>query len=371
MSPILSFNLLISLGIGFLIVYYIIPFIIKVARVKKLFDVPNERSATQKVVPTLGGVAILLGFFVSLILCSGKADIDDLKYLLAAVIVMFGVGLKDDLLGTSALRKLSVELAVAFGLVVLGNYRLTNLHGLLGIDQTGLLFGVILSVVAIVGIINAFNLIDGIDGLAAGTGILISLTYGTWFLLAGDLLYAIACFSLAGSLGAFFLYNVFGRVNKIFMGDTGSLIVGVIVAVFTIHFNEFVPSTETLREGLPAISLAIMIVPVIDTIRVFGIRIIQKKSPFSPDMNHIHHQLLRLGYSHLKSSIIIIASNGVMILIAFGLIDVIGNNILFLFIFLAGIFLANIPSEVLKCKEKKRQQNSGIEAKDELLLAEK
>ena len=364
----ITITILYSLAIGFSIAFFIIPFIIKVARVKKLFDIPNERSATRQVVPTLGGVAILLGFFISVLISSGKYNIDDLKYLFAATFVMFGVGLKDDLLGTSAMRKLVIELSVALGLVILGNLRITNLHGLLGIEQMGYFSEIILSVIAFVGIVNAFNLIDGIDGLASGTGILISLTYGIWFLNAGDYLYMIACFSLTGSLFAFFLYNVFGNTNKIFMGDTGSLLVGTILAVFTIHFNGFIPVSDGMEEGLPAISLAIMIVPVIDTLRIFVIRILKKKSPFSPDMNHIHHQLLRLGYSHLKSSLIIISINAIFILLALSFIHTLGNNLVFLITLGLGFFIANIPLEIVKLRERNRSRLRKTGNKTELLI---
>jgi len=364
----ITITILYSLAIGFSIAFFIIPFIIKVARVKKLFDIPNERSATRQVVPTLGGVAILLGFFISVLISSGKYNIDDLKYLFAATFVMFGVGLKDDLLGTSAMRKLVIELSVALGLVILGNLRITNLHGLLGIEQMGYFSEIILSVIAFVGIVNAFNLIDGIDGLASGTGILISLTYGIWFLNAGDYLYMIACFSLTGSLFAFFLYNVFGNTNKIFMGDTGSLLVGTILAVFTIHFNGFIPVSDGMEEGLPAISLAIMIVPVIDTLRIFVIRILKKKSPFSPDMNHIHHQLLRLGYSHLKSSLIIISINAIFILLALSFIHTLGNNLVFLITLGLGFFIANIPLEIVKLRERNRSRLRKTGNKTQLLI---
>ncbi len=365
-------NIFFSLTIGFSIAYFSIPIIIRIARVKKLFDVPNERSATKIVVPTLGGISILIGFVISLLIASGKVNIDCLKYLFAAIFVMFSVGLKDDLIGTSAVRKLLIELAVAFGLVLLGNYRLTDLHGLFGIGQTGYIFGTILSVIALVGIINAFNLIDGIDGLASGTGILVSLTYGVWFLNAGDPLYTIACFSLAGSLGAFFLFNVFGKTNKIFMGDTGSLILGTILAVFTIHFNEFIPADSNVMEGLPALSLAIMIVPVIDTLRVFAIRIYRRRSPFRADMNHIHHQLLRIGLSHLNSTLLIILINGLIIILALSIINVLGNNFTFLMILGLGFFLGNLPFEIIKYREKRSATAGESEnSRDHLLPDEK
>ena len=345
----LHLNIFFSFAISFTIVYFVIPKIIKVSRIKKLFDVPNHRSAAKHIVPTLGGIAIMAGFVISTIISSNYYNINDLKYLFAAIITMFVIGLKDDIIGISAKKKFYFQALIAIYLVLLGNYRITNLHGIFGIQEIGYVAGVILSIVAIVGIINAFNLIDGIDGLAGGVSLLTSLVYGFWFLYAGDIVYALACFSLAGSLIAFLLYNVFGKTNKIFMGDTGSLLLGTIMAFMNIHFNEFIPALETVPKGLPAISLAIIIVPVIDTIRVFIIRISQKRSPFSPDMNHIHHSLLKLtGGSHLAASSIIIAVNGLIILLSFLLIGELGNNLLFILLLVLGFVLAGIPANIMK-----------------------
>ena len=291
----------ISLALSFTIVFFLVPKIIKVSLIKNLFDVPNHRSAAKRAVPSLGGISIMAGLVISTIVATNKYDINELKYLFAGIILMFLIGLKDDVIGLSPKKKLGIQIITAIYLVLLGNYQITNLHGLFGINETGFAAGSILSVVAIVGIINAVNLIDGIDGLASGVGILISGVYGLWFLNSGDVIYAIIGFSLAGSLFAFFIYNVFGNSNKIFMGDTGSLILGMTVAVLTIHFNEPKIGNLYASYDLPAISLAIVIVPVIDTLRVFIIRISQKKSPFSPDMNHIHHNLIRLTDDHLSA----------------------------------------------------------------------
>lgn len=348
-----TLNILLSVTMSFTIVFFIIPGIIKASIARKLFDVPNTRSAAKRAVPTLGGIAILAGFIVGMVVSSGRFSIDELKYLCASLVIMFVIGINDDIMGSSARRKLAIELVVACYLVIIGNHRFTDLHGILGINQIGYMSSVILSVFAIVGIVNALNLIDGIDGLASGVGILISIVYGLWFLNAGDFLYALTCFSLAGSLTAFFIYNVFGTVNKIFMGDTGSLIVGTVVAVMTIQFNEYQTVMNFVGHGLPAISLAIMIVPVVDTIRVFTIRIMTKKSPFAPDMNHLHHNLLRLTRSHLKSSLIIIGTNGILVLLAFDLIDLFGNNFLFFSLLFSGLILADIPVWILRWKEKK------------------
>jgi len=354
-------NIFLSLALSFSIVYFIIPKIIKVSKIKKLFDVPNHRSAAKHIVPTLGGIAIFAGFRLSQVISLNSFNTNDLKYLSAGVLVMFLIGLKDDIIGISAKAKLIVQLLVAFYLVILGNYQITNLHGIMGIHEIEYFSGILLSVFVIVGIINSLNLIDGIDGLSSGIGIVISAVFGLLFLTAGDYIYALTCFSLTGSLIAFFLYNVFGHANKIFMGDTGSLILGVIVAAITIHFIEFTPLSNTATLGSSAIALSIIIVPVIDTLRVFMIRLSQKRSPFSPDMNHIHHNLLKLtGGHHLAASSIIIAANAMIILISFILIEEIGNNLLFMLLLVLGFILASIPAYTVKWQGK----NAPMEEKE-------
>lgn len=353
--------LFLSLAISFTIVYFVIPKIVKISRIKKIFDVPNHRSAAKQIVPTLGGIAIIAGFAIGLMVSSNNFNINELKYIFVSIIVMFLIGLKDDIIGLAAKKKLFVQVAVAIYLVTLGNYRITNLYGILGIEEISYLVGAILSVVAIVGIINAFNLIDGIDGLAGGIGLLISLVYGLWFLNAGDLIYALTCFSLAGSLIAFLLYNVFGNTNKIFMGDTGSLVLGTIIAILTIHFNIYQPDPNIAKHGLPALSIAIIIVPLVDTTRVFFIRILQKRSPFSPDKNHIHHNLLQLnGDNHLVTSFIIITVNGLIILFSFLYIDQIGDNLMLIILLILGFLLAGIPSGILKWRKKEEKENKSI-----------
>lgn len=361
----IQLNVFLSLAISFSIAFFIIPKVIKVSRIKNLFDVPNHRSAAKQVVPTLGGIAIYAGFRISQIISTNSFNTNELKYMSAALLVMFLLGLKDDIIGISAKAKLVVQLIIAIYLVTLGHYVITNLHGILGVHEISYLAGAIISVIIIVGIINALNLIDGIDGLAAGTGILISSVFGILSLYAGDFVYALTCFSLTGSLIAFAIYNVFGKTNKIFMGDTGSLILGVLIATLTIHYNEFTPSIHQALFGIPAISLAIIIVPIIDTIRVFAIRISQKKSPFTPDMNHIHHQLLRLTGNHLIASLIIVSVNALLILMSFALIDVLGNNILFFLLLTIGFILASIPYWILKYQNK----NSEVEKESKSIFA--
>lgn len=340
----LHMEIFISLAFSFTITFFIVPAIIKVAREKHLFDEPNHRSAAKEPIPNLGGIAIMAGFIIAMIVATDHFNINEFKYYFIAVITLFLIGLKDDLIGISARKKFIVQFAVALYLVFMGSLRITNLHGILGINEIGFWSGSILTIFLIVGLVNAVNLVDGIDGLAGGLGLQSSLVFGFWFLNNNDFIHALLCFSLAGSLIAFLLYNLFGHKNKIFMGDTGSLILGVILSILVIRFNELQLTGLEQNHGLPALSLAIVIVPIVDTLRIFSVRLLKGKSPFKPDMNHVHHHLLKLTQSHLIASLLIIISNALLIIFAFSIIDYIGNSALFFLLLTLGFIMAAIPS---------------------------
>lgn len=356
----IQFYILLSLTIGFVIVSYAIPRIIFISNQKKLFDVPNERSAAKKITPTLGGIGIFAGFYISMTITLNNFDFHHLTCLLLASVCMFLTGLKDDLIGMSARKKLFFQVITASYMIFLGGLRITHMHGILGLEELDMLSSSLITLLAITGIVNAYNLIDGIDGLASGVGILISIVFGTLFIKAGQYDYAIVAFSLTGSLVAFFFFNVFGRVNKIFMGDTGSLTLGIVFAFLTIRFLELPESSHAVI-GSPAIALAIMIVPIVDTLRVMAIRISQKRSPFSPDMNHIHHQLLRLtAGNHLHSSLIIIVSNFTFIIFSSLFIEVTGNNVMFMLILALGFALAYVPVMANKWNKQRHQEQDSV-----------
>jgi UDP-N-acetylmuramyl pentapeptide phosphotransferase/UDP-N-acetylglucosamine-1-phosphate transferase len=210
-------------------------------------------------------------------------------------------------------------------------------------------------------IINSFNLIDGIDGLASGLAMLAASAFGIWFFVAGNTQFSILSFALVGSLAGFFIYNVFGHRHKLFMGDTGSLIIGLVISALVVKFNEFNIDSSVLYavDAAPVLSFAIIIVPLVDTLRVMTIRILNKKSPFTADNNHIHHRLLELVPSHLKVTLIIVAANTLIIALAFLLnklsLDI---NIQFILVLVAGIILSFIPSVILKIKSVEKIKNS-------------
>ena len=344
--------LLISFFTALCISLYAIPVVIRVAKSLKLLDKPNDRSASDTPIPTLGGIAIFLSFvFASTIGLSGN-ELPELIYIIVAITLMFFVGLKDDILTLPAIKKLIAQIIAAGVIVFLAKLRFTNLHGFLGVGEIGTFFSVVLTVFVIIVIINAFNLMDGIDGLAAGLSMMIAAVFGVWFFISGHIQFAILCISLIGAIAGFFYYNMYGKENKIFMGDTGSLVLGTIMSIIVIHFNELnIDQTIPFAvASTPAVSFAILIYPLADTIRVMTIRLLQLKSPFNADKNHLHHRLLTLGFSHKKATYTIIATNVLFLIPVFALHHI-GVIQLMIFILFFGGLLFVIPAYFIHKKK--------------------
>jgi UDP-N-acetylmuramyl pentapeptide phosphotransferase/UDP-N-acetylglucosamine-1-phosphate transferase len=262
----------------------------------------------------------------------------------------------------SARRKLIGELVGIAAMIFFGNFRLTNLHGFFGVHEISYLASILLTFFVTVVIINAINLIDGIDGLAAGVGMLVSLFFGIYFTLTGNEQLSVVAFSLLGALVPFFIYNVFAKRGKIFMGDAGALVLGVVLAALTISFNE-VNILKTLPYhivNVPMVSICILVLPMFDTIRVFTIRIFNKKSPFSPDKNHLHHMFLALGYNHKQATGILLLIN--IVYIGLGLLF--QNTSQFFFftvIFLSCILWSEALRITIKSREKVRENRCNKE----------
>lgn len=324
---------------------YAVPIVIRVAHSLKLLDNPNERSAANCPIPTLGGISIFLGFIFTSTVATSAYELPELVYIIMAVTLMFFVGLKDDILTLSPWKKLTAQIISAAFIIFLAKIQFTNLHGFLGIGEMGTVPGIILTFFAIIVIINAFNLMDGIDGLAAGLSMLAAAIFGSWFFISGHIEYAIISFSLLGAIAGFFYFNVYGKENKIFMGDTGSLVLGTIMSVIVIQFNEFnIDLTRPFAlASAPAVSFGILIYPLADTLRVFVIRALQYKSPFVADKNHLHHRLLTLGFSHKRATFTIIVMN-ILFIIPIIALNHLGVFRLMGFITLFGGILFMIPA---------------------------
>ncbi len=309
--------IIISIAVSFIITYLVIPQIAQVAREKRLFDEPNYRKLNKKVIPTMGGLAIFIGFTVSSILVMRQQVLPEVSFIFVASLIMLFMGLKDDMVTIPAKKKFLIQMGTAALLVTLGDFRIDYLYDLFSIGELPVWGSILLSFLIFLFLINAFNLIDGIDGLAAGLGCFISGLLGSWFLLSGHLPYAILSGALCGSLLAFLRFNLPNGKNKIFMGDTGSLLIGVLISVIVIKYlnlNLYAPN-EVYFGQAPLFALALLIVPATDTARVFIIRLSGGKSPFTPDMNHIHHILIKSGLSHREaSSFLILYTIGFLLL---------------------------------------------------------
>ena len=305
------FAILLGFITAFTLTYLAIPSIIGVAKVKKLYDSPNARSAHDEPTPSLGGIAIFAGAICGIILWAPVQTFGMLQYVLAALVIIFLIGVKDDLIPLSPTKKLFGQILAALILVYKSHVKITSFYGVLGVYDLPELLSFVLSVLVIVGIINAFNLIDGINGLAGSIGLLACVTLGAWFFITGFMEFAVLAFSLTGALTAFLKYNF--TPARIFMGDTGAMLIGTVCAVLAIKFvemNAAIPPGALLKfNSAPAIAIAVLILPIFDTLRVFTHRLRRGQSPFHPDRSHIHHQLLDAGLTHMQATAVLVGLN--------------------------------------------------------------
>ena len=309
-------DVLLTASVSFIITFLAVPVILQVAEQKKLYDIPDERKVHTRPVASLGGVGIFGGFLLAALLSIQGYLNPEFQYFFAAALVIFFLGLKDDLMILSASKKFIGQIIAASILIHLGGIRLDSMYGLFGFDQLPEGFGLALSYLTIIVVINSFNLIDGIDGLAASLGILTMLVFGTYFYAVEYQAYALLSFAMAGSLGAFMIFN--HHPAKIFMGDSGSLMIGLVNAILVIKFINVAhdPLVALPVSSSVAIGFAILIVPLLDTLRVFAIRILKGRSPFTPDRNHVHHLLLDHGLGHAAVTFTCVGINVAFILLA-------------------------------------------------------
>lgn len=349
---------------AFCITFMAIPSIIRVANLKNLYDEPCSRKSHLNRIPTLGGLAIFAGLIFSVTFWSNQSQILELQYILSAIIILFFLGLKDDIVDLVAYKKLIGQFLAAFILVHYADIRLTTFYGLFGIADIPLWASYSLSLFTIIVITNSYNLIDGVNCLAAFIGILSSLCFGTWFLLKGSNQFAILSFALIGSLCAFVYFN--RSPARIFMGDTGSLILGLITSILAIKFietNRFMPRDAEYKVlAVPVVTIAILIIPLFDTFRVFLIRLVEGRSPLSADRNHIHHILLDLGYSHMQTSFILVAVNSAFVFASYYFQGIKGEYMLF------GILLSALALSTMANQARRRKKNFNPEKSTKVLF---
>lgn len=336
------FDVLLSVATSFTITFLAIPVIITVAERKKLFDIPDERKVHQTPIPSLAGLGIFAGFIIACLLAIQFQLSPEFQYYLAAALVIFFLGLKDDILVISPIKKFIGQVLAAFLIIYKGGIQIKSMHGFLGITgELPEMFSLILTYFTVIVIINSFNLIDGIDGLAGSLGLMAAIIFGIYFLQANMVAYSVLSFSLAGSLTAFLIFNF--HPAKVFMGDTGSMLIGLINAILVIKFISVADVTNVSIPIIasPAIGFAILMIPLLDTLRVFGIRMIHRRSPFSPDRNHVHHLLLDKGLSHRNITLTLVGINILCVAGAFWARNL-GNT--WLIIAICTVFFAGIAA---------------------------
>lgn len=305
---------------AFLLTYLAIPSIIKIARQKNLCDEPGWRRSHTQSTPSLGGVAIFAGVIFALGLWTPAHAFGELQPIISAFVIIFLIGLKDDISPLNPYKKLAGQIFAASILVFRSEVQLTSLHGIFGVETIPEVLGIVLSIFIILVLINAFNLIDGINGLSGSIGILVGMASGIWFSIVGEMALAIIAFSMAGALLAFLRFNI--TPAKIFMGDTGALLVGMISAVLAIRFIELhdekvITAYPTFAfKAAPAMAVSMLILPLFDTLRVFISRALKGRSPLQPDRSHIHHLLIDHGFSHMQATGILISVNIFFIFVA-------------------------------------------------------
>ena len=315
------YDIILSFITAFTLTYFAIPSIIHIAQVKNLCDEPGERRSHKESTPSLGGIAIFAGVIFSIILWTPFNAFGSLQYILCSFIIIFLIGAKDDIIPMPPYKKLMGQILAASILVFKADVRLTSFYGVFEIYELPSMYSYLFSIFTVLVIINAFNLIDGINGLSGSIGALISITMGVWFLMINQIQLAIVAVALTGALMAFLKYNY--SPAKIFMGDSGALLIGLVCAILAIQFieiNDQLPASSPYKfNAVPAVAIGILILPLFDTLRVFITRALRGRSPLYPDRSHIHHLLIDSGLTHMQATTTLVVVNIVFIFLVFSL----------------------------------------------------
>lgn len=330
--------------VSFIIGLCFMPLVIDIAKKRKFVVNPNKRTSHFGSIPNVGGVNIFISFLLTVFLFS-YTIVSQLQFTIIGVFIILIVGFVDDLIDIKVVWKLLGELVSAFFLIVVADIRLSNLHGFLGINEIPLVFSYLLSFFVFIVIINALNLVDGVDGLASGLGIIYSLFFAVYFQLTDRIDIAISAYAMVGSLTVFFLYNVYGGKRKIFMGDSGALLLGYMITLYVFEFCEMniKPDINSYYiHSAPAVAICVLAVPLFDTMRVMLTRIKKKVSPFKPDRNHIHHLLLKIGFKHYQVTLILL-----LVSLGFIALGLLGRNLSIVILTLIAFFIALILTYIL------------------------
>lgn len=315
-------TLVLSFLMSFALVFAISPYVIRIAVAKKLVAGVEERSSHDTPTPCIGGVSVFFGVLFTSLLLTPLDAYGQLQYILSAMVIVFMVGIKDDIEGLSPKKKL-VGLIVAISILVSrGDVQLASMYDLLGFSgEFPWIVAVLISGFVLLVITNAFNLIDGINGLSGVIGIIGMVSFGTYFFIVDEFYLVVLAMTTAGGLIAFLYFNI--TPARTFMGDTGALVIGLLLGVMTIKFiaiagSPEIPAKYAFNNPI-AVAVSVMIIPLFDTVRVFTTRILRGGSPFAPDRRHIHHLLVDAGLDHLQATAVLGLVNMLFISLVFSL----------------------------------------------------
>lgn len=342
-----DYNILFALITSFLITYVAIPKVIFFAQQFRLTDLAGKRASHSGSIPVFGGIAIFSGILFSLLFW---AELQEIQFLITSFLIVFFVGVIDDLLNLSPFKKLIGQIIAILVVIYLGEMQIDNMHGVLGVYDLPDFFATLFTVFVVIVITNGFNLIDGVDGLAGGVGVISATCFGCITVMMGQSDMAIIAFSLAGALLAFLRYNF--NPAKIFMGDTGSLVVGMILSVLAINTIRYGLVTEGFRfpnKG-PLMAIVFLAIPLFDTLRVFIVRTSKRKGPLMPGRDHIHHALLDLGFDHKATALILYFTSIALIVGAYFLLRL-NVNLSIAILALVSYLLLILPFYLLRRKK--------------------
>jgi len=344
----------------FLVTYILIPKIRNISLTFNLTDTPGVRSSHATTTPSFGGVAFYVSFIIALFFLQFFFENQVSLTLLVGISVLFFTGVFDDLVNLRAKVKFFGQFLGVALLMSQPDFRIISMHGFLGINEIPLIASIVGSMFFLLALINAFNLLDGIDGLTAITGIIVASFYSYMFYQLGYFYYLSISITTIATLLAFLRFN-FSVKGKIFMGDTGSLTIGLVLGLLTLKLmtaDAVYASLHFNPKQLPLILVAVLFVPILDTCRVMMIRLLKGVSMFSADRNHIHHIIVDYGLSHRKASSLIGLVNFCIGLFMFFVIinyNTLQSALLLISIFAAGIillFLMNRNKRALRLKIK-------------------
>ena len=306
--------------LAFIGTLWIHPKILKIAIAKNLVDNPNARKLQRRPIPNMGGPAVFFGITIGLCCSQTVLNSPNIFILMAAMLIILYIGIMDDIIGLTPTLRFVIEILIICWLMYVNDASINCFYNLWGVDVIPGWISYPLTIFACVGIINAINLIDGVNGLSSGFCFMASIVFAIMFYHMGNLAMMTIALSAAGAIIPFFLHNVFGYDTRMFIGDSGTLVVGTMMSMFVISILEANLSSMSMMlkgVGLIPFTIAVLSIPVFDTVRVMSTRILHKKSPFNPDKTHLHHMFIDLGFSHIGTTISILCLNFMIIAVWF------------------------------------------------------